>query len=211
MTPPTKNGGGVQVLTEPLMATASDACQAAARAVRRSVRCLAGDFTTLRLVAGPVIAIKAGTKNQPRGKWKGFQTKPADELQLQKWFANGSNNMAVLLVPCRVGWSVMTLTRWKPTGVGSDLSRIGKDAPYGQDRAGCTSTFRTTPENLRFVDLRTIDPPEDGEYRGDSGHYCLLPRAGTRTAPPTLGWFPRRRRDSVCCRRVARLVYFQAM
>ena len=25
------------------------------------------------------------------------------------------------------------------------------------------------------MDLRQLDPPEDGEYRGDGGHYCLLP------------------------------------
>jgi hypothetical protein len=30
--------------------------------------------------------------------------------------------------------------------------------------------FRAAPTDLRFVDLA------DGEYRGDSGHYCLLPR-----------------------------------
>ena len=31
-----------------------------------------------------LIPIKAGTKNEPLGKWKRFQTEPADELQLRK-------------------------------------------------------------------------------------------------------------------------------
>src|SRR5208283_5918705 len=48
--------------------------------------------------------------------------------------------------------------------------------------------FRAAPADLFFVDLRHIEPPtEDGEYRGDSGHYCLLPPS-RHPDGPTYKW-----------------------
>lgn len=124
-----------------------------------------------------VIAIKAGTKNEPRGKWKAFQTRPADELQLRKWFANGSpNNMAIVLgavsggLVCRDFDTMDAYERW--AAAHPDLAST---LPTVATSRGRHVYFRAGPADLRFVDLRTIDPPEDGEYRGDSGHYCLLP------------------------------------
>jgi hypothetical protein len=47
--------------------------------------------------------------------------------------------------------------------------------------------FRAGPADLFFLDLRDLNPPEDGEYRGDSGHYCLLPPS-RHPDGPTYKW-----------------------
>ena len=123
-----------------------------------------------------IVPVAAGTKDRPCVKWKPFQTKPADELQLRKWFANGSRNMAVLFgvvsggLACRDFDTMEAYQAWAASH--PDFAEI---LPTVATSRGRHVYFRTTAENLRFVDLRTIAPPEDGEYRGDSRHYCLLP------------------------------------
>jgi hypothetical protein len=123
-----------------------------------------------------IVPVAAGTKDRPCVKWKPFQTKPADELQVKKWFANGSHNMAVVFgavsggLACRDFDTMEAYQAWAASH--PDFAEV---LPTVATSRGRHVYFSTTSENLRFVDLRTIDPPEDGEYRGDSGHYCLLP------------------------------------
>jgi hypothetical protein len=124
-----------------------------------------------------VIAIKDGTKNTPRGKWKSFQSKQADELQIRKWFANGSrDNMAVILgsvsggIVCRDFDTMEAYEAWAATH-----PDWAKTLPTVATSRGRHVYCRAPPADLLYVDLRRIDPPENGEYRGDSGHYCLLP------------------------------------
>ena len=124
-----------------------------------------------------LIPIKTGTKNQPCCKWKRFQTEAADELQLRKWFGNGrESNMAIVLgavsgsLVCRDFDTIDGYQLWAV-----DHPDFAGTLPTVGTARGRHVYFRAPPANLFFVDLRTIDPPEDGEYRGDSGHYCLLP------------------------------------
>jgi hypothetical protein len=123
-----------------------------------------------------IIAIKARTKNQPCGKWKQFQTKPADELQLRKWFARGSNNIAVIHgsvsdgLGCRDYDRQEDYDRWAAEH--PDLAAI---LPTVGTARGNRVYFRTGPENLFFVDLRDVQPPEDGEYSASCRHYSVLP------------------------------------
>lgn len=118
-----------------------------------------------------LIPIMAGTKNQPCCKWTPYQSKPADETQLRKWFANGSgDNMAIILgtvsggLACRDFDIQEAYDRW--AGDHPDLAGM---LPTVATARGRHVYFRAAPADLRFVDL------PDGEYRGDSGHYCLLP------------------------------------
>jgi hypothetical protein len=124
-----------------------------------------------------LIPIKAGTKNQPCCKWKRFQTEAADELQLRKWFGNGrASNVAIVLgavsggLVCRDFDTMEAYDRWA-----ADHPDLAPLLPTVATSRGRQVYFRAAPADLFFVDLRMIDPPEDGEYRGDSGHYCLLP------------------------------------
>jgi hypothetical protein len=123
-----------------------------------------------------VIAIKGGTKNRPRGKWKPFQTKPADELQLRKWFARGSNNIAVVHgsvsggLGCRDYDRQEDYHRWA-----AEHPNLAAILPTVVTARGSRVYFRTMPENLFFVDLRDVQPPEDGEYSASCRHYSVLP------------------------------------
>jgi hypothetical protein len=123
-----------------------------------------------------IIAIMAGTKNRPLGKWKPFQTKPADELQLRKWFARGCNNIAILHgsvsgdLGCRDYDRQEDYDHWAAEH--PDLAAI---LPTVGTARGFRVYFRTVPENLFFVDLRDVQPPEDGEYSASCRHYSVLP------------------------------------
>ena len=112
-----------------------------------------------------IIAIKPRTKNQPIGKWKPYQSCPADESQLRKWFGNGyANNIAVILgavsgnFGCRDFDRMESYDRWA-----ADHPELAQSLPTAATSRGRHVYFRTDPANLCFVDLRTVDPPEDGE------------------------------------------------
>ena len=47
--------------------------------------------------------------------------------------------------------------------------------------------FRAAPADLFFLDLRNLDPPEDGEYSGTSGHYSVMPPS-RHPDGPTYTW-----------------------
>lgn len=123
-----------------------------------------------------IIALRPRTKNRPLGKWKPFQSRAADIQQLRKWFANGNNNIAVVLgsvsanLGCRDFDTMQGYQRWA-----IEYPDMAKMLPTVATSRGRHVYFRTSAANLCFVDLRTLNPPEDGEYRADSGHYCLLP------------------------------------
>ena len=64
---------------------------------------------------------------------------------------------------------------------------LAKTLPTVATSRGRHVYFRAAPADLIFVDLRNVDPPEDGEYRGDAGHYCLLPPS-RHPDGPTYTW-----------------------
>ena len=123
-----------------------------------------------------IIRTAPGTKKAV-GKWTQFQNQPADESQIRTWFGKAKDyGLAVVLGPvsgglvCRDFDVQAAYDRW--AAAHTDLATT---LPTVATARGRHVYFRAAAVDLRFVDLRQIDPPEDGEYRGDSGHYCLLP------------------------------------
>ncbi len=135
-----------------------------------------------------VIPIAAGAK-KARGKWGRFQGEPASEAQLCKWFGNGSgDNIAVILgavsggLVCRDFDTLDSYNRWAVAH--PEWAAI---LPTVATARGRHVYCRARADDLVFLDLRTLDPPEDGEYRGDAGHYCLLPPS-VHPDGPTYSW-----------------------
>jgi hypothetical protein len=129
------------------------------------------------LLSWSIIPIVAGTKKPPQGfKWSKYQTTRPTEEELRKWFANGKNGLAVILgdvsggLVCRDFDTIESYQRWA-----SAHPDLAETLPTVRTGHGFHVYFIAAPADLIFVDLRKVDPPEDGEYRGDSGHYCLLP------------------------------------
>lgn len=117
-----------------------------------------------------IIPITAGTKKTPC-KWTTYQQQPATEKQLTKWFGNGKPlGVAVILgdvsggLVCRDFDAMASYKRWA-----SQHPELARTLPTVPTARGRHVYFRAADVDLRFVDLG------DGEYRGDSGHYCLLP------------------------------------
>ena len=117
-----------------------------------------------------IIPTTPGTKKAARS-WKLFQDTRADESQLRKWFSNGAGyGMAVILgkvsggLVCRDFDDPEAFTRWK-----EGHPDYAAALPTVATARGGHVYFRAEEDDLRFVNLA------DGEYRGDSGHYCLLP------------------------------------
>ena len=122
-----------------------------------------------------VIPIAAGAKKPPKKfQWRQFQKRQPTEHEIREWFADRDDlGIAVILgkvsggLVCRDFDSKESYTRWKRSH--RDLAlRL----PTVKTKRGFHVYFRAAPENLVFQDFR---PVEDGEYRGDSAHYCLLP------------------------------------
>ncbi len=114
-----------------------------------------------------IIPIKAGTKRPACQRWKGFQTEPAGERLLHKWFANGNGDgMAVVLGPV----SGRLVCRDFDTMEGYDTWRRSHS-----DLAGSLPTVATARgRHVYFVaDQANIITLSDGELRGAG--YCLLP------------------------------------
>jgi hypothetical protein len=116
-----------------------------------------------------IIPIAAGTKNPPdRFRWKPYQTKQPRERLLRKWFADGKvGGLAVILgdapdLICRDFDTMESYTRWA-----ADHPGLARTLPTVATARGRHVYFRSSYRG--YVEL------EDGELRGDSGHYCLLP------------------------------------
>ncbi len=137
------------------------------------------------LLSWSIIPIAAGTKKPPLGfKWSKYQTTYPTEENLREWFANGKNGLAVIFggasggLVCRDFDTIESYEQWATAH--PDLAAT---LPTVATARGFHVYFRTGPDDLIFVDLRRMDPPEDGEYRGDSGHYCLLPPSQHPSGP----------------------------
>jgi hypothetical protein len=125
-----------------------------------------------------IIPIAAGTKKPPKGfRWSKYQKRRPTEVELRDWFADRDDlGLAVIFgavsegLVCRDFDTKEAYQRWA-----ADHPELAKTLPTVATARGYGVYFRTVPANLFFVDLRELHPPEDGEYRGDSGHYCLLP------------------------------------
>jgi hypothetical protein len=153
-------------------------------AARQVLRELQANGTRLNCALGylrrgwSIIPIGPGTKKPPgRLKWGNFQRDQPDEAQLRKWFgANTDHGVAVILgrvsggLVCRDFDAVESYNQW--AAAHTDLARV---LPTVATARGRHVYFRAAEVDLRFVDLRKQEPPEEGEYRGDSGHYCVLP------------------------------------
>lgn len=122
-----------------------------------------------------IIPIAAGTKKPPKGlRWKQYQKRRPTEQELREWFdARDDLGLAVIFgevsggLACRDFDDLDSYRRWKRAH--PDLARM---LPTVETARGRHVYFRTPPSGLFFKDLR---PEENGEYRGDGGHYCLLP------------------------------------
>jgi hypothetical protein len=110
----------------------------------------------------------APNSKKPAVPWKGYQTARADEIQLRRWFGDGSMfGVAVVLgrvsggTCCRDFDLQASYDRWA-----DEQRALATTLPTVATARGRHVYFRS--DNLNFADLG------DGEYRGD-GHYCLLP------------------------------------
>lgn len=110
------------------------------------------------------------------GLWKPFQDRPADEPTLRRMFSRpGITGLAVITGRMSGGLAIRDFDqadayhRW--TDAHADLA---SSLPTVQTVRGFHVYF-TGPE--RFHDLG------DGEYRGDGGHYCLLPPSAHPDGP----------------------------
>ena len=125
-----------------------------------------------------IIPIRAGTK-KPTCKWTKYQTDRATEAQLTKWFGNGQDvGLAVVFGPvsgglvCRDFDVQEAYDKWA-----AHHSDLASTLPTVATSRGRHVYFRAAETDLRFVDL------PDGEYRGDSGHYCLPAAKPTPRGP----------------------------
>jgi hypothetical protein len=122
-----------------------------------------------------IIPIAVGTKKPPKGiRWKQYQTRLPKEEELRWWFADRDDlGLAVIFgavsggLVCRDFDEVAGYRRWERAH--PDLARM---LPTVETPRGRHVYFQALPEWHVFENLR---PMENGEYRGDSGHYCLLP------------------------------------
>ena len=114
---------------------------------------------------------KPGTSGkQPAVSWRTYQTRPPTESELRRWFGDGRlpDGLAVILgevsagLVCRDFDTVDGYQRW--AAAHPDLAR---SLPTVETARGRHVYLRSAWRG--FIDLG------DGELRGDSGHYCLLP------------------------------------
>jgi hypothetical protein len=122
--------------------------------------------------------IAPGTKNPPvRLKWKPYQHAPPDEARVRKWFGGKTDyGIAVILGEVSGGLVCRDFDTAKGyDGWAAEHPDLARTLPTVATVRGRHVYFRAAAADLRYVDLRKREPPEDGEYRGDSGHYCVLP------------------------------------
>jgi len=100
-------------------------------------------------------------------KWSKYQQRRADEKQLRKWFANGKQNIAVVLGPvsgglaCRDFDTMAEYELWAKNH--PELARLLPTVKTGK---GMHVYFKGAVQGIRRV--------HNGELRG-AGGYCLLP------------------------------------
>ena len=122
-----------------------------------------------------IIPIAQGTKKPPKGfRWTKFQTRPASESEIRDWFdCRDDLGLAVVLgkvsggLVCRDFDDRQSYRRWK-----RDHPDLAASLPTVKTAHCYHVYFHAGPAHQVFCDLH---PAEEGEYRGDSKHYCLLP------------------------------------
>ncbi|MHC4179893.1 MAG: bifunctional DNA primase/polymerase [Planctomycetota bacterium] len=122
-----------------------------------------------------IISIKAGTKKPPKGfRWSKYRKRQPTEEELRDWFAYRDDlGLAVILgevsggLVCRDFDDLESYQRWRRAH--RDLARM---LPTVETARGRHVYLRAGASCWLFRDLR---PQEEGEYRGDRKHYCLLP------------------------------------
>ena len=122
-----------------------------------------------------IVPIRAGTKKPPKGfRWRQYQKRRPTEDDLRFWFADRDDlGLAVILgeisggLVCRDFDDLQSYRRWSRAH--GDLARM---MPAVATARGRHVYFRAPVSWCVFYDLR---PQEEGEYRGDCKHYCLLP------------------------------------
>ena len=123
-----------------------------------------------------IIPIKPGTK-QAACKWKLFQSIRPGEANLRRWFEKSQNYPAVILgdisggLVCRDFDVKAAYDFWAESHV--ELAHL---LPTVQTARGRHVYFRSQWQGFRNMG--------DGELRGDTGHYCLLPPAVHPTGVP---------------------------
>jgi len=123
-----------------------------------------------------IIPIALGTKKPPKGwKWKEFQGRLPTVEEVRFWFGDRHDlDLAVILgaasggLACRDFDDLRQYKVW--AAAHPDLA--AKLPTVHTPRPGRHVYFHVPPAWLIFRDLR---PAEDGEFRADHGHYCLLP------------------------------------
>jgi hypothetical protein len=117
-----------------------------------------------------IIPIKnVGENKKPAcPRWKGYQTNRPDEPTLRQLFSReGITGLAVILGLISGGLVVRDFDLEDSYHLWAAQHRdLAKHLPTVETKRGFHIYFRGPS---RYADL------EDGEYRGDSGHYCLCP------------------------------------
>jgi len=111
-------------------------------------------------------------KRPPRGfSWKRYQTERPSEADLERWFAGGKSVPAVVLggasggLVCRDFDDPDAFHAWA-----LEHRELAETLPTVETGRGYHTYLRAAWEG--FIDLG-----DEGELRGDVGHYCILPPA----------------------------------
>jgi len=121
-----------------------------------------------------IIPVVAGTKKPPkRFRWKRFQKSRPSEEELRDWF-DGRDDLGLAVIfgevsgglACRDFDNLASYRQWRRGH--RDLARMLPTVETA--RPGRHVYFRSPVSHQVFKDLHP-----HGEYRGDSGHFCLLP------------------------------------
>ena len=115
-----------------------------------------------------IIPIARGQK-KAKIKWKPYQTCRPTEETLLGWFGSGTHEaLAVILGTASGGLACRDFDSMEAYGFWATAHPdLAKALPTVETSRGRHVYFQT--HDLRFEDMG------DGEYRADSGHYCLLP------------------------------------
>ena len=117
---------------------------------------------------------------QPTGSWKTFQTSPPDEPTLRRMFARkGITGLAIIMGSASGGLACR------------DYDDAGAYRRWADDHPDLASTLPTVKTSrgfhVYFAGPDGFQDLGDGEYRADSGHYCLLPPSAHPDGP-TYTW-----------------------
>ncbi len=128
------------------------------------------DFALAYLRRGwSLVPIIAGTKKPPLNfEWTPYQSKPAEESQVRKWFAGGRRSLAVILGPVSGNLVV------RDYDVQGAYDRWAREHPDLATTLPTVATARGRHVYFVGTESKTTDFA-DGELRAGAGSYCVLP------------------------------------